>query len=118
MGNENLKKSDFKQFPISSRNTIPNVVTSVIISNENTANLDNLTLKIANTEIDKKYNISGSNDQKEWFGLVDNQIISGLSESGRTSVEKNFSFPLNNYKFLKFDFLDKILYPLMYWRPD
>ncbi|WP_288789950.1 hypothetical protein [uncultured Elizabethkingia sp.] len=112
LGNGDLKKSDFKQFPISSRNTIPNVVTSVIISNENTVNLDNLTLKIANTEIDKKYNISGSNDQKEWFGLVDNQIISGLNESGKTSVEKNFSFPLNNYKFLKFDFLDKNSLPI------
>lgn len=110
--NGNFKKSDFRQFPISSRNIIPNVVTSVIISNENTINLDNLTLKIANTEIDKKYNISGSNDQKEWFGLVDNQIISGLNEPGKTSVEKNFSFPLNNYKFLKFDFLDKNSLPI------
>jgi len=104
--------SSFKNFTILSKTAVPNVVTSVIISNENALNLDNLTLKIANTSVDKKYNISGSNDQKEWFGLVSNKIISDLNEAGKTSVERNFSFPLNNYKFLKIDFIDKNSLPI------
>lgn len=104
--------SSLKNFTIISKTAVPNVATSVIISNENTLNLDNLTLKISNTSVDKKYNISGSNDQKEWFGLVSNKIISDLNEAGKTSVERNFSFPLNNYKFLKFDFIDKNSLPI------
>lgn len=104
--------SSLKNFTILSKTAVPNVATSVIISNENALNLDNLTLKIANTSVDKKYNISGSNDQKEWFGLVSNQLISDLNESGKTSVVQNFSFPLNNYKFLKFDFIDKNSLPI------
>ncbi len=104
--------SSFKNFTILSKTTVPNVATSVIISNENALNLDQLNLKIANTSVDKKYNISGSNDQKEWFGLVSNQLISDLNETGKTSVERNFSFPLNNYKFLKFDFIDKNSLPI------
>lgn len=104
--------SSLKNFTILSKTAVPNVATSVIISNENALNLDNLTLKIANTSVEKKYNISGSNDQKEWFGLVSNKIISDLNEAGKTSVERNFSFPLNNYKFLKFDFIDKNSLPI------
>jgi len=104
--------SSLKNFIIISKTAVPHVATSVIISNENALNLDQLNLKIANTSVDKKYNISGSNDQKEWFGLVSNKIISDLNEAGKTSVERNFSFPLNNYKFLKFDFIDKNSLPI------
>ena len=73
------------------------MATSVIISNENLVKLNELTLKIANTEVDKKYNISGSNDGNEWFGLVNNQTVTGLNEAGKTSVDRSFSFPLNNF---------------------
>lgn len=109
---EKSNNSSLKNFTIFSKTAIPNVATSIIISNENALNLDNLTLKIANTSVDKKYNISGSNDQKEWFGLVSNKIISDLNEAGKTTVKRNFSFPLNNYKFLKFDFIDKNSLPI------
>lgn len=110
--NGKSSNSSFRNFTIISKTAATNVATSIIISNENGLNLDNLTLKIANTDVDKKYNISGSNDQKVWFGLVSNKIINDLNEAGKTSVERNFSFPLNNYKFLKFDFIDKNSLPI------
>ncbi|SDF01073.1 hypothetical protein [Epilithonimonas hungarica] len=104
--------SSFKNFTILSKTAVPNVATSVIISNENALNIDHLTLKIANTDVDKKYNISGSNDQKEWFGLVGNQKVIGLNDAGENFVERDFAFPLNNYKFLRFDFIDKNSLPI------
>jgi len=110
--NGKSSNSSFKNFLIISKTAVPNVATSIIISNENALNLDNITLKIANTDVDKKYSISGSYDQKEWFGLVSNKIINNLNEAGKTSVERNFSFPLNNYRFLKFDFIDKNSLPI------
>ena len=110
--NELKKDSRFKKFDIISKNAIPNVSTSIVILNENASNLSTIILKIANTEIDKKYSISGSNDNSEWFGLVNNQTVYDLSESGKTFVEKQFSFPLNNYKYLKFDFVDKNSLPI------
>ena len=105
-------KNERKNLSIVSKTAIANVATSVIISNQNLQNLDNITLTIANTDVDKKYNISGSNDQQEWFGLVSNQLMTNLNEQGKTSVERNFSFPLNHYKFLKFDFIDKNSLPI------
>jgi len=104
--------SSLKNFTIISKTAVPNVATSVIISNENALNMDKLTLKIANTDVDKKYNISGSNDQKEWFGLVINQKVIGLNDAGENFVERDFAFPLNNYKFLKIDFIDKNSLPI------
>jgi len=110
--NGKSSNSSFKNFAIISKTAVPNVATSIIISNENSLNLDNLMLKIANTDVDKKYNISGSNDQKEWFGLVLNQTVIGLNDAGENFVERDFPFPLNNYKFLKFDFIDKNSLPI------
>ena len=101
---ENLK--------IISNNSIPNVSTSIIIGNEKGRKLDNLYLKIANTEIVKTYSISGSNDQNQWYGLVSNEIADDLQSSTFTQVEKNFRFPVNNYQFLKIDFIDKKSLPI------
>ena len=102
----------YENLTIVSKNAVPNKVTSVIVSNEKALNLEHLILKIANTDVDKTYSISGSNDNQEWFGLVINQSKSNLNDRGKTSVERSFSFPLNNYKFLKFDFIDKNSLPI------
>ncbi|WDF46689.1 hypothetical protein PQ459_17535 [Chryseobacterium sp. KACC 21268] len=104
--------SSFKSFTIISKTAVPNKVTSIVVSNEQALNLDYLTLKIANTDVDKTYSISGSNDNKEWFGLVINKTIIGLNDAGENFVERDFAFPLNNYKFLKFDFIDKNSLPI------
>ncbi|WP_103913571.1 DUF3999 family protein [Halpernia humi] len=101
-----------KNFEILSKNSIPNVSTSIVVLNKDLEKLDELNLKIANTDVVKTYNISGSNDQKEWFGLVDNQTISNLSDENSTFVLRRFSFPLNQYKYLKFTFIDKKSLPV------
>ncbi len=108
----NFSESSAINFPIVAKESLKNVSTSVILSNEEAKNIDNLILKIANTDVTKKYNIYGSNDKTEWFGLVNNQIISGLNDSNGTSVERLFSFPLNNYTYLKFEFIDKNSLPI------
>lgn len=102
----------YENLKILSKNAVPNKVTSIIVANEKALNLDHLTLKIANTDVDKTYSISGSNDNLEWFGLVIDQKIIGLNDAGENFVERDFSFPLNNYKFLKIDFIDKNSLPI------
>lgn len=102
----------YENLTILSKNAVPNKVTSIIVANEKALNLDHLTLKIANTDVDKTYSISGSNDNLEWFGLVIDQKIVGLNDAGENFVERDFSFPLNNYKFLKIDLIDKNSLPI------
>ena len=103
--------SDFEEFNIITKSSNDKEST-FIIENKNAENIELLTLKIANNDLQKTYSISGSNDQKEWFGLVNNQQIGEMNQSGETSVEKDFTFPLNNYRFLKFVFSNKNSLPI------
>lgn len=104
--------STFDNFTILSKKYIPNAMTTVIISNENKINLDRMELKISNTDVSKKYNISGSNDSISWFGLVNDQQATNLYAEGTTFKDCLFYFPLNNYKYLKFDFIDTNSLPI------
>lgn len=106
------KKSVVENLKIVAVNTLPNISTSVIISNENAVKIDQLNLTIANTNVEKIYSISGSNDQNQWYGLVYNENLNDLESATNTQILKNFRFPLNNYKFLKFEFVDKKSLPI------
>ena len=107
---ETTKKS-FLSFPIASK-TKTDSLTSFVISNEKQIQLNELFVVISNSSVSKAVNISGSNDGKEWFGLVQNHLLSNLEDNKLQQVEKSIVLPLNNYKFLKLDFNDKISLPI------
>lgn len=107
-----IQESITKDLEIISKSSIPNVSTSIIIANESGEKFDGLTLKIANTEVVKTYSISGSDDQNQWYGLVNNETVGDLQSSSATYVEQDFQFPLNTYKFLRIDFVDKKSLPI------
>lgn len=94
------------------KKAIKDSVTSIIIENKTGKVCDYIALKIANTAITKRYTIYGSDDKKNWFGLVANKRISGLKSSNHTSVEKLISFPLNTYRFLRINFDDRYSLPI------
>jgi hypothetical protein len=110
--NSDNKSSKFISFDIISKEIIKDSVTSILVENKTGLKIDQLFLSIVNTAISKEYSISGSNDKKEWFGLIDKQILSGLSASKETIIEKIISFPLNNYKYLRIDLKDKKSLPI------
>lgn len=101
-----------EKLDIISKSSIPEKTSSVIILNEKKLELNQLNLLIANTDVVKTYSISGSNDQKNWFGLVYNEIVNDLKSNEGTQIHKNFQFPLNNYKYLKFEFVDRKSLPI------
>src|SRR5690606_329482 len=105
-------ETSYSPFNFKSVNNTKDSVTSIIIENKNQLKINHLTFKIANTKVKKTYSISGSNDQKEWFGLASNQSFLGLNEAEKTTVEQSFSFPINDYPFLKFEFSNKESLPL------
>jgi hypothetical protein len=60
----------------------------------------------------KNYSVSGSNDAKEWFGLVANETLQDLVASEETSLTKTIYFPSNTYLYLRIDFNDKKSLPI------
>jgi hypothetical protein len=110
--NSEEETSKYISFDVVSKEIIKDSVTSIVVENKTGLKIDQLFLSIANTAISKQYSVSGSNDNKEWFGLIDNQILSGLSASKETTVAKVISFPLNNYKYLRINLKDKNSLPI------
>ncbi len=100
-----LKISEQKQYKDSVSFYIINVVQNMKYCSE-------LSLKIANTGLNKEYNISGSDDGIHWFGLVMNSMLYDLNDFQNTYVRKTVSFPNNSYKFLKIEFIDKNSMPI------
>ena len=107
-----LKMSEqFENFPIISKQVVNKKITSIEIKNPKDQ-INGLRLVVANSEVTKEYSISGSNDQKEWFGLVNNSILSDLKSLETTYVVKEISLPLCSYRFLKIVFDDSTTLPI------
>ncbi|MET3018679.1 DUF3999 family protein [Flavobacterium hydatis] len=104
--------NSFEEYSIVSKTVIPNKSSSVIIANPSTKSINQISLFIANSDVVKTYSLSGSNDQKEWFGLSNAQNLSDLNSDDKTNVIKTISFPLSSYQFLKIDFDDKKTLPI------
>ncbi|PKP16703.1 MAG: hypothetical protein CVU07_06050 [Bacteroidetes bacterium HGW-Bacteroidetes-23] len=109
---KNENKFDFIELPIVSKRILNDSVTSIQVENKSERSLNSLVVVIANTSVVKNYNVSGSNDGENWFGLVQNQQLSNLNSEKEKQVEKTISFPLNNYLFLRIDFSDKKSLPI------
>lgn len=101
-----------EEFPILSENSRPGKSTTVIFENSELKELDQITLVIGNTDVIKKYSISGSNDNSKWFGIVNNKILTDITNTENTTTIKTITFPLCFYRFLKIDFDDTKTLPI------
>ncbi len=105
-------ESGFEKFPLLLKRIAADSVSQVFIENTSGTKWNEVTLVIANTDAVKTYSISGSNDNSEWFGLVNNQTLSGLYSHADTMVYKTLPLPVNTYRYLKIEFNDKTSLPL------
>lgn len=101
----------FSECSIISKTVLPKNKTSLIFENPKTA-IDSIVLCITNSDVTKPYHISGSNDQKEWFGLVNNARLDELVNKEETLVFKTINFPLTSYRYIKIEFDDKKTLPI------
>ncbi|CAI2765276.1 hypothetical protein [Flavobacterium collinsii] len=102
----------FEEYTITSKTATPKKHTSVIIAIPSDKNHNQISLFIANSDVEKRYTVSGSDDQKEWFGISNAQILDELSSASETSVIKTITYPLNTYRYLKIDFDDQKTLPV------
>jgi hypothetical protein len=106
------KRESYQSFAIISKENLQDSITSIIIQNEVKKEISQFSLQIANSALTKSYSVSGSNDAKEWFGLVENETLTNLIAAKGTSVTRTISFPANTYSFLRIIFNDKKSLPL------
>ncbi|MGQ2982389.1 hypothetical protein [Flavobacterium sp.] len=111
-GATTVNEQGFRKFPIITKTNIPGKSSSFTIENTSAGKMQELTLAIANTDAIKTYSISGSNDNREFFGLVNDQILNGLNDPADTKVYKTIYLPLHNYKYIRIDLDDKKTLPV------
>lgn len=109
---KDVSSNSFVEYSIISKTVAPKKTTSIIIEIPSNNKNNQLSLFIANSNVEKKYSVSGSDDQKEWFGISDSQILSDLNSASETSVVKTISYPLSTYHYLKIDFDDRKTLPI------
>ncbi len=104
--------SSFEEYTIVSKTVFPKKSTSIVIEVPYVKKNNQLSLFIANADVEKNYSISGSNDLEEWFGISNSQTLYDLNSTTEANVVKTISYPLSTYKYLKIDFDDKKTLPI------
>ncbi|MEO7975643.1 hypothetical protein [Flavobacterium sp.] len=104
--------NSFEEYNIVSKMVFPKKSTSIVIETRSVKNNNQISLFIANADVEKNYSISGSNDLKEWFGISNSQTLYDLNSSTESSIVKTISYPLSIYNYLRIDFDDRKTLPI------
>lgn len=103
--NKEIRISNFSEFTLISKSSVVDTTSTYIFQNPN-SKIQKAVLDIANYQGSKSYNLQGSHDQKEWFGIVNNKQLFHLNSASKTKNYQVIHFPLCAYKFLKIVFND------------
>ncbi|WP_123897202.1 hypothetical protein [Aureibaculum marinum] len=100
---ETITINKFEKFEIITKQIVKDSI-SVYVIKSPYKTLNQLVLEIANYNGSKNYKLLGSNNQKEWFGIVNSSSLSELQHPNKTSIFKRISFPKCTYSYLKIIF--------------
>lgn len=105
------KASGFSEFEMVSNTRIVDSISTYIFKNPYKT-IEKAVLLIANYQGDKNYRLEGSNNQEDWFGIINNGQLNQLSHPTKTEVYKEIQFPLGSYSYLKLVFDDRYSLPI------
>ncbi len=71
-----------------------------------------LALVIQNANAFRQARISGSNDNSNWYAMIDNIVLGNNVSTGREEYHQLISLPSNNYRYLKVSIFNRGLPPL------
>jgi hypothetical protein len=105
------KVSNFTEFSVISSTRIADTSATYIFKNPYDT-IEKAVFLIANYQGIKSYRLEGSNDQNQWFGIVNSGQLHQLNHPTKTSDYKVINFPLCAYQYLKIVFDDRYSLPL------
>ena len=103
--NRTISSNEFKAFDIVSRTIVKDTSSTIIFENPK-ASIQAFIISVANYSGSKNFSLSGSNDQNQWFGIINRASLNDIQDPTNTSIYKRISFPLCSYSYLKIDFFD------------
>ncbi len=105
-----LLKRSFKELR---RTIVPNKYSEIIFLDPSGEPVENIILTITNSNVVKSYKILGSQDQKQWFAILDHGILSELYDNTTTTIHKPISLPKTKYTYYKIVINDSTSDPIV-----
>jgi hypothetical protein len=75
--------------------------TTFIVENKTGLALDRLWIKLQNTAVQRKVNLVGSDDLKQWFAIQEDIPLQEAVANSEGTFMQSLSFPASNYRYLK-----------------
>ena len=75
--------------------------TTFIVENKTSLALDRLWIKLQNTAVQRKVNLVGSDDLKQWFAIQEDIPLQEAVVNSEGTYMQSLSFPASNYRYLK-----------------
>ena len=111
LSNNEMVSEEFIEFPIIQKTSVPKKSTTIVFENPKKT-INEVVFYINNSDANKLYSISGSNNKTDWFGLINSSMFNDLGSNVSTSSYKTIGLPLSDYKFYKIDLNDKTTLPI------
>ena len=103
---ESLSNSSFHPYKIIKKMLAADTISQLIFHNPERNEIDNLSLIVKNTSVQKRARLSGSNDQENWFLIKDDYVLYAMENPTETTELKMLDFPLSNYEYFRLDIND------------
>lgn len=102
----------FKEYIVVSKQLEKNQFSRLVIHNPLKTKIDNFSLIVRNTTAYKSADLSGSDDQENWFNISDDYALNNMYDTEDVTAEKSLHFPLSNYEYYKLEISDSASAPL------
>jgi hypothetical protein len=88
--------------------------TTFIVENKTGLALDRLWIKLQNTAVQRKVNLVGSDDLKQWFAIQEDVPLQEAVVNSEGTYMQSLAFPTSNYRYLKILVNDKNKAPVKF----
>jgi hypothetical protein len=102
----------FKEYSIVEKSFVKDSITKIILHNPSGERINNISLRIANAEVQKTMTLAGSYDQNQWFVVKESDLFTSISNASEVSEFRMINFPLSDYFFYKIEINDKRSAPI------
>jgi hypothetical protein len=92
---------EFISYIIESQNVIEDSCTVLILRNAEKTPINNLKLIVKNTNVHNFAVLSGSDDNKKWYGVKERFLIGRIDNPNGTFDVQTINFPMTDYKYYK-----------------
>ncbi len=102
----------FKEYEIIKKEYKKNAISHMIFANPDKQTINNVSLVVNNTDVQKRARLSGRDDQESWYVIKDNYLLHSMASEEETTELKILNFPLSDYAYFKLEINDNWRLPI------